>query len=242
MRSTDIGSHQGGAYPSSVKSAVRRGEEAGDGDRGKLGPVAARILMNILWEPRFARLDLLRVVGFLATKITKWTSKCDRPLYRLIGYMKGSASLRMVGWVGDSFDSISPHIYADADFAGCVETLRSTSGVQQALLGPNTNFPIAGHSKRQGCVSHSTPEAEMVAMGYAMRTTGLPAHSLWEALMPQGHRLYVHEDNQAMLACVRSGRNPTMRYLHRTHRVSVQWLHERFTAADSLADLTYEES
>ena len=242
MGSTNVGIHQGGAYPSSANEQSGGGDEAGGGDRGRLGPVAARILMKVLWVARFARLDLLRVVGFLATKITKWTSKCDRQLYRLIGYMKGSASLRMVGWVGDSFDSISPHLYADADFAGCVESLRSTSGVHQALLGPNTNFPIAGHSKRQGCVSHSTPEAEMVAMDYAMRTTGLPAHSLWEALMPDGHRLTVHEDNQAMIACVRSGRNPTMRYLHRTHRVSVQWLHERFTSDDSLADLIYEDS
>eukprot|EP00969_Alexandrium_andersonii_P181715 8030120-Alexandrium_andersonii.AAC.1 len=30
------------------------------------------------------------------------------------------------------------------------------------------------------------------------------------------------------MAIIRSGNNPTLRYLHRTHRVSVQWLHERF--------------
>ena len=97
--------------------------------------------MRILWGARFARMDLLRVVGFLATKITKWTSKCDRQLYRLIGYLKGSAGLRMVGWVGDSFDSITPHLHADADFAGCVETLRSTSGVHQALLWAAHKLP-----------------------------------------------------------------------------------------------------
>ena len=36
-----------------------------------------------------------------------------------------------------------------------------------------------------------------------------------------------HEDNEAMILVVMSGRNPTMRHLGRVHRVSVQWLHER---------------
>eukprot|EP00969_Alexandrium_andersonii_P017833 780214-Alexandrium_andersonii.AAC.1 len=83
--------------------------------------------MKVLRVARVARFDLLRAIGFLATKITKWTSKCDRQLYRLVGYMKHSAKLRMTGWVGDSFSAVAPHLYADADFAGCVDTLRSTS-------------------------------------------------------------------------------------------------------------------
>eukprot|EP00969_Alexandrium_andersonii_P187611 8289924-Alexandrium_andersonii.AAC.1 len=75
--------------------------------------------MKILWVARVARFDLLRAVGFLATKITKCSSKCDRQLSRLVGYMKATAGLRMVGWVGDTFDTIEPHLFADADFAGC---------------------------------------------------------------------------------------------------------------------------
>ena len=35
-----------------------------------------------------------------------------------------------------------------------------------------------------------------------------------------------HEDNTALIACIRSGRNPTMRYIGRTHRVFVAWLKE----------------
>eukprot|EP00969_Alexandrium_andersonii_P071765 3167717-Alexandrium_andersonii.AAC.1 len=66
-------------------------------------------------------------------------------------------------------------------------------------------------------------------MDYAMRHEGLPSHSLWEVLMPAGHRLRVREDNHAVMAIIRSGRKPTMRHLHRTHRVSVQWLRERFS-------------
>ena len=35
-----------------------------------------------------------------------------------------------------------------------------------------------------------------------------------------------------MIRCVETGRNPTMRYLHRTHRVSVAWIHECFERDD----------
>ena len=31
-----------------------------------------------------------------------------------------------------------------------------------------------------------------------------------------------------MLQCVRTGRNPTMRHLARTHRISVSWMHEQY--------------
>ena len=42
------------------------------------------------------------------------------------------------------------------------------------------------------------------------------------------------EDNQAMLQCIRTGRNATMRHLQRTHRVQVSWIHERYTNQDFL--------
>ena len=134
----------------------------------------------------------------------------------------------MTGWVGDGIDAVLPHLYADADFAGCTSTLRSTTGYHFVIRGSNTCFPIAGVSKRQGCVSHSTPEAELVAGDTAMRLCGLPFLSLWDTLLSGKPQLIVHEDNQAMIRVVTTGRNPTMRYLGRTHGVAVQWLHECF--------------
>ena len=75
-----------------------------------------------------------------------------------------------------------------------------------------------------------------------MRTVGLPSWSLWQAILPHQHTLLVHEDNQAMLRVIETGRNPTMRYLHRTHRVSVAWLHERFQDPEVNAKTFCEES
>ena len=46
--------------------------------------------------------------------------------------------------------------------------------------------------------------------------------------------LTVHEDNAALIRCVRTGRNPSMRDPQRTHRVTLMWLHERFQAGEGL--------
>ena len=108
----------------------------------------------------------------------------------------------MIGWVGDELSLLQPHLFADADFAGCVETLRSTSDVHLAIRGLNTCFPISGQSKRQTCVSHSTPEAEIVAADFALRLDGLPCLDLWHMLLPHKPGLIVHEDNQAMMTVV----------------------------------------
>jgi len=75
----------------------------------------------------------------------------------------------MVGYVGDSAEQFVLALFADADLAGCQRTLRSTSGVFLCAQGPNTMFPISATSKKQTVVSHSTPEAELVAADVAMR-------------------------------------------------------------------------
>ena len=175
--------------------------------------------MKLLYAARLARFDLLRAICHLATFVTRWTSECDRKLHRLVCYVNSTKHLRMVGWVGDSLGELSPHLYADADFAGCVASQKSTSGYYLVIRGPNICFPITGVSKRQGCVSHSTPEAEMVATNFAVRQCGLPSNSLWWTLFPHKPTLTLHEENQAMISVIETGRNPTMRHLQRTHRV-----------------------
>ena len=127
---------------------------------GHLAPHAASVLMKLLYGARIARFDLLRQVNRLARNAHRWTDSDDRGLRRLMCYVHHTKHWRTVGWVGDPMDDVRLALYADADFAGCVDSLRSTSGGHLNIQGPNTRFPLSGSSKRQGCVSHSTPEAE----------------------------------------------------------------------------------
>ena len=151
--------------PGTTGDDVSSGESA----RGALAPHAASVLMKLLYAARIARFDLLRSINSLARNVTKWTVDDDAKLYHL-----------MTGWVGDKFKDLSLSLFADADFAGCAQSLRSTSGSHMHIQGLHTRFPLSGGSKRQGCVGHSTPEAEIVAADVTLRTMGLPALSIWE--------------------------------------------------------------
>ena len=122
--------------------------------------------------------DFLRAIAYLATCITNWTVQCDKDLLRLICYVNSTLHLRHISWCGDAAKDIVLRLYADADFAGDQATMRSTSGVFLCLRGPNTFMPLGAVSKKQTCVSHSTPEAEIVAFDCALRTVGLPALQL----------------------------------------------------------------
>jgi len=80
----------------------------------------------------------------------------------------------------------------------------------------------------------------MVSMDYGMRSFGLPALVLWDTIFQRPVKLIVHEDNQAMIRIVETGKNISLRYLQRTHRISVGWLHEVFKLDE--IELMYEES
>ena len=108
-------------------------------------------------------------------------------------------------------------VYSDADFAGDLETRRSTIGVFACLRGPNSFVPLAATSKRQSCVSHSTPEAEIVAAEHAVRTELLPGLTLWEALLARRVRAMFMEDNAAAIRVIETGRSPALRHIARTH-------------------------
>ena len=184
---------------------------------GHLAPHAASVLMKLLRGARIARFDVNR----LARNVHRWTDSDDRGLHHLMCYVHHTKHWRMVGWVGDSMDDVRLASYVDADFAGCVDSLRSTSGGQ----GPNTRFPLSGSSKRQGCVSHSTPEAEIVAADVAMRAMGMPALKLLQRILKKSPDFVFYDDNKAMIGVVRLGRNPTMRHLERSHGVCISWTH-----------------
>ena len=141
------------------------------------------MVMQLLFAARVGRFDLLRIIGALASKITKWTKTCDKQQHKLMMYVQSSLGLRQIGYIGDDLQNLFPALFCDADFAGDKSTMRSTSGVHLAISGDHSNWPIIGISKRQEATSHSTPEAEMVAASFAVRQKGLPFMNIWDTIM-----------------------------------------------------------
>jgi hypothetical protein len=156
----------------------------------------------------------------------EWDSDCDLRLNRLMSYIQSTIHYRQVAWVGDTVDKLGPHLYADADFAGCPRTLRSTSGYHLAIEGPWTSMPQTGASARQTALSNSTPEAEFAACHLAHKKAYLPSLDLYDKLLPEGYHKVVHEDNQAMIQIAHTGINKTMRWLSRNHGLAIRYLYE----------------
>ena len=113
-------------------------------------------------------------------------------------YVNSTFELRQLAWIGDNplaqAGSVEPHMYADADLGGCYVSNRSTSGRHFALEGPSSLFPISAYSKRQGCVSTSTPEAEMVSAFHAVKDAMMPLGHMLEALHPGRKRFGIFHD------------------------------------------------
>ena len=74
-------------------------------------------------------------------------------------YVNCTKDVVLRGCTSDKPSALQLAVYSDADFAGCQETSRSTSRLLLAFAGPGSFFSLACISKRQSCVSHSTPEA-----------------------------------------------------------------------------------
>ena len=104
--------------------------------------------------------------------------------------------------------------------------MRSTSGTHISLAGGNTRAALNARSRKQTAVSHSTPEAEIVAVDDAVRNEGLPAVTLWQIVLEREVDLRLQEDNDACAAIIRSGRCPAIRYLNRTHKIDIAFLSE----------------
>ena len=152
-------------------------------------------------------------------------------------------------WVGDPIFLLRVYMYCDADFAGDIQTQRSTAGIFLALCGPHTLCSITWISTRQSCMSSCTPEAEMVSGHVGVKKVLLPHIDLWIVLLPareEGDYLFVFcEDNTAMISVIQSGKNLTMKYLHRAHGISIAALHERLSKSSEHRDpvfLTYTKS
>ena len=94
------------------------------------------------------------------------------------------------------------------------------------ISGVQSCYPLMAASKKQNCVSNSTAEAELIATCTAVRNVGLPALNVWDRVFNRKAKLTLFEDNTAMIKMLNNGLSPSMRYLGRTHSVSIAAMKE----------------
>jgi hypothetical protein len=115
------------------------------------------ILGSVMWGQLATRPDLSFAVSLLARfqanpGLNHWNA-----LLHVIGYIKNTLDYGLT--YSRDFD-LTPTAYVDADYGGCRDSRRSTSGYVFTMAGG----VVSWSSKRQAAVATSTVEAEYVAM------------------------------------------------------------------------------
>ena len=188
------------------------------------GGHAASLLMTLLYPSRMCRPDLQFPVTFLARFITRWSIMCDMMLHRLFCYLWSTVGHCLVCTVGHGqaeLDSIEIHGFPDADHGDCPLSNRSTSGNGVLLRGNVTSALTHWSSKRQGCTSTSTPEAEIVSACKILREYLVPIQSFWSLLLKRTVLCILKEDNEACIKILISGYSLAMRHIERTHKYNL---------------------
>ena len=115
------------------------------------------VLGSVMWGQLATRPDLSFSVSLLARFQANPGIEHWRALVHVVGYVKNTIDYGLT--YSRDFD-ISPTAFVDADYGGCKDTRRSTSGYVFTMAGG----AVTWSSKRQATVALSTVEAEYVAM------------------------------------------------------------------------------
>lgn len=118
---------------------------------------------SLLFAARVSRPDIEFAVNRASQFLTKYGRQQWLEVKNIIRYLKGTLDYGIV--ISDSESEHTLVGYTDADYAGCIETRKSTSGFVFMLNGG----PIAWSSQRQPVVSLSTTEAEYIALAHGVK-------------------------------------------------------------------------
>jgi len=138
------------------------------------------VLGSVMWGQLATRLDLLFAVSLLSRfqanpRIEHW-----KGLLHVIGYIKNTMDY---GLTHSRDSELTPLSYVDADYGGCRDTCRSTSGYVFTMSGG----PVTWSSKRQATVALSTVKAEYVAMSRCAQQ--MVWMQMWLDEVEIGHKL-----------------------------------------------------
>ena len=155
----------------------------------------------------------------------------------VIGYIRNTLDY---GLTYSRFSDLSPTAFVDADYGGCKDTRRSTSGYVFTMAGG----AVAWSSKHQATVALSTVEAEYVAMSRCAQQMAW-MHS-WLNEVDIGHTLpgLIKGDNRGAIALTKNTRDHgKVKHIDIQHHYlcdlikSGEMVIEHVSSADNLADL-----
>ena len=150
----------------------------------------------LLYLALVSRPDISFSVGQVARFIESHNTSHIKAVRRIISYLCGTQSH------GICFtESLEKSVigYCDADYAGCTDTRKSTTGSVFLLHGG----PIAWCSRRQSCIATSTTEAEYVAASETAKEAVWIRRILPDFQQGQGEPITIKCDNKSAIQLTR---------------------------------------
>lgn len=176
------------------------------------------------------RPDITFAVGNVSRYLEKPSAAHVNAVRRILKYIKGTSDMG-IRFKGD--DDLEFSGYSDADYAGDVETRRSTSGYV-FMLG---NGVISWGSERQKSVALSTTESEYMAASHAIKELIWLKRLLAELSPIEMTPPIFFMDNQSAIRLVK---NPE--FHKRTKHIDVRYHFIREKFEDGVFDLKYIET
>ena len=185
-------------------------------------PTAYRSLAGALQYLTFTRPDLTYAVQQVCLHMHDPRESHLAALKRLLRYVRGTVDLGLVLHRSSSTELV---VYTDADWAGCPDTRKSTSGYA-VFLGDNL---ISWSSKRQNTVSRSSAEAEYRAVANAVAEASWLRQLLSELHSPLRRATLVYCDN---ISAVYMTSNPVQHQRTKHIEIDLHFVRERVAVGD----------
>jgi hypothetical protein len=195
------------------------------------------VLGSIMWGQLATRPDLSFSVSLLARfqaepGVEHWSA-----LLHVVGYIKNTLDY---GLTYSCDSDISPTAFVDADYGGCRDTQRSTSGYVFMMAGG----PVTWSSKHQATVALSTVEAEYVAMSRCAQQMAWMQSWLDEVEIEYSRPGLIKGDNRGAIALTKNTKDHgKVKHIDIRHHYIRDLLQagiisiEQVPSADNLADI-----
>ena len=164
------------------------------------------IIGSLVYLSISTRPDIAEAVGKLSQYMGKPNKEHWIGVKRVLRYLKGTPRYGLVYRKSKDFKLVG---YSDSDWAGCLESRKSTSGYV-FLLG---NSVISWASKKQPVVALSTTEAEYIALCLAAQEAVWLRRLLKSVQLEQKEATKICEDNQGAISISKNPRD-TQRTKH----------------------------
>lgn len=180
---------------------------------------------KLLYLAKRTRPDCLTTASYLATRVKECNKKDCEKLERLIMFIAGTADKVLRFRPGS--EGLRVSVYADAAFAVHCDGRSHTGSC--VVIGDSG--PVHCSSRKQGIVTKSSTEAELVALSDSCNQ-GIHMRRF---LMAQGYDIgpiYVFQDNKSTMAMIERGRSGA----EKTRHIDIKyfWMKEQISAGTAV--------